>query len=271
MRPFSTAVRAAWRSLSTTAILAGAFIASGPRAWADTDDGVAKKNTWDVSLGAGAVIESAYPGSKKYRAQPIPMITVNYRDLVFFGPDGLGVNVLNWRGLRAGPVMGFDMGRKSSDDHHIDGLRNIQMDANAGGFLSYERGPFEVAATLRQAFVHSDNGLTGKLDAHYRYELIAQKTTLGFGPEVDFGDGKNMQTWFGVTLSEAARSRFRAYNANGGVKDVGANAFLSNRFTDHIVGRIFVDVKELVGDAADSPIVQQKTEVTTGIGVAYHF
>jgi outer membrane scaffolding protein for murein synthesis (MipA/OmpV family) len=41
--------------------------------------------------------------------------------------------------------------------------------------------------------------------------------------------------------------------------------------SEHIVLRGFAGVKELVGDAGDSPIVQQKTQGSVGVGAAYHF
>jgi outer membrane scaffolding protein for murein synthesis (MipA/OmpV family) len=56
-----------------------------------------------------------------------------------------------------------------------------------------------------------------------------------------------------------------------GATDVGLAANLNYHFSKHILLRSFVDVRQLVGSIADSPIVQSKTQVTIGTGVAYHF
>jgi outer membrane scaffolding protein for murein synthesis (MipA/OmpV family) len=229
------------------------------------------KKTWDITLGIGVAGVPTYPGAENYRASPIPLVSVKYRDLFFLSPGGLGMNAVNWRGFRAGPVIGYRGGRDQSDDAHLNGLGDIQPSATAGGFVAYGIGPFEIAATVRQAVIHTENGLTGRLDLHYRQPLIPGKLTLVFGPEVDFANGQYSRTWFGVSPSQSASSGLSAFAPNGGVTDVGLSANLDYRYTEHILLRSFVDIRQFVGDVADSPIVQSKTQAVIGAGIAYHF
>ena len=226
---------------------------------------------WDVTVGIGVGAEPTFPGASAYRASPIPLVSIKYRDLVFLGPGGLGVNVIDWRGFRAGPLLGFGHGRDQSDDPHLNGLGNIEPSANAGGFVSYTLGPVRVAGTVRQAITHASYGLTGRLQVDYRHALVPGRLYFGAGPEVDFANDRYARTWFGVSPGQSAASGLPVFTPGGGVKDVGANANLTYRYTQHILLRGFVDVRELVGDVADSPIVQSKTQALVGAGVAYHF
>jgi len=226
---------------------------------------------WNVTVGIGVGAEPTFPGASAYRASPIPLVAVKYRDLVFLGPGGLGVNVIDWRGFRAGPLLGYGPGRDQSDDPHLNGLGDIARTVTGGGFISYTAGPIRVAGTLRQALTHSSYGLTGRLQLDYRQPLIPRKLFFEAGPEVDFANDRYARTWFGVSPGQSVASGLPVFTPGGGVKDVGANANLTYRYTQHILLRGFVDVRELVGDVADSPIVQSKTQALVGAGVAYHF
>ena len=226
---------------------------------------------WDVTIGVGVGAEPTFPGASAYRASPIPLVSIKYRNLFFLGPGGLGVNLVNWNGLRAGPLVGYGRGRDQSDDPHLNGLGDIARTVTGGGFISYTAGPIRVAGTLRQALTHSSYGLTGRLQLDYRQPLIPRKLFFEAGPEVDFANDQYARTWFGVSPGQSAASGLPVFTPGGGVKDVGANANLTYRYTQHNLLRGFVDVRELVGDIADSPIVQSKTQALVGAGVAYHF
>lgn len=225
---------------------------------------------WNVTLGIGLAAEPDYPGARRYRPSPLPMVSITYRDFLFLGPGGIGINAINWHGLRAGPVLGFGFGRRQSDDPHLNGLGNIQPSVNAGGFAAYRFGPFELNGTVRQAVTHTGYGLTGSASFNYMRPLIPKKLALALGPEIDLANGEYEQTWFGVSPAQSARSGLPAYTASGGVKDVGLHAILTYRYSEHILFRAFGDVRQFSGSAANSPIVQSKVQAIIGVGGAYH-
>ncbi len=267
-------------TMAAVALLVGASSLFVPAAQAQTatqeqpgmpSSPPASKGDWDVTLGVAVAAQPIYPGAKDYWPWPTPLVSVKYRDLLFLSPDGLGMNVVDWHGLRAGPIIGIGLPRYESWDSHLRGLGDIQPSANAGGFVTYSLGPFEIDGTVRQAIVHTSYGLTGRVALSYRQPLIPGRLEFAIGPEVDLGNDEYDRTWFGVSSSQSARSGLPTYTPGGGATDVGLTANLDYHFSKHILLRSFVGVRQLVGSIADSPIVQTKTQAIIGTGVAYHF
>ncbi|HUZ33498.1 MAG TPA: MipA/OmpV family protein [Xanthobacteraceae bacterium] len=283
---FNGALRRSGTKLKSTVIavmtLVGALLSAYPlAAWAQAlpeeeleQKGLAPQappGNWDITLGAGIAAVPTYPGAKDYHARLVPLASITYRNTFFLGPSGLGMNAINWNGFRAGPVLGYLGGRNQSDDPHLNGLGDIQPSLTAGMFASYRMGPFEVGGTVRQAVVHTNNGLVGRVQLDYRRPIIANKLEFDVGPEIDLGDSQYERTWFGVSPGQSARSGLPAFTPGGGVTDAGAHLMFNYRYSEHILFRAFGDVREFVGDASNSPIVQSKTQAIIGIGIAYHW
>lgn len=75
--------------------------------------------SWNVNLGLGVAARPVYPGAKRYEASPVPMLSVRYRDTVFLTPEGLGINLVNYNGFRAGPLLSYFAGRDQGDDARL--------------------------------------------------------------------------------------------------------------------------------------------------------
>ncbi|MEM6667002.1 MAG: MipA/OmpV family protein, partial [Pseudomonadota bacterium] len=89
-----------------------------------------------------------------------------------------------------------------------------------------------------------------------------------------FADDEYMDTYFGVSNAEAARSRFTAFDAGAGIKSAGVIADTRYQWNDNWAVTAEASWHRLVGDAADSPVVDlagEENQFTAGIGVAYRF
>jgi MipA family protein len=233
--------------------------------------GQPKTGNWNVTLGAGVIGEPDYPGASGYRARPFPLVLITYHDFLFLGPLGLGANVINWNGFRAGPIIGYEGGRDQDDDPRLSGLGNIEPSLTAGGFASYRSGPIGISVTVRQAVTHTSNGLVGLASLSYRAVIVPRSLDVAVGPDVEFADAQYDRTWFGITPTQSADSGLPVFTPGGGVRDYGLHAVLTYRYSEHIVVVGLATVKELTGDIADSPIIESKTQGLVGLGVAYHF
>lgn len=141
----------------------------------------------------------------------------------------------------------------------------------AGLFAAYRIGPFDVSGTVRQAILHSKDGLVGRVEMDYRWSFLDRKLNIQAGPEIDFGDSPYERTWFGVTPSQSVASGLPVFSPRGGIKDTGAHVSLTYVCSRHLLLRMFADCRRLCGDTADSPIVQKKNQVIVGFGPVYHF
>jgi outer membrane scaffolding protein for murein synthesis (MipA/OmpV family) len=233
--------------------------------------GQAAPDTWSVTLGAGLAAVPRYPGADRHKVRPVPLVSIAYGDRLYLGPLGLGLVALHWRGLRAGPMLGFQGGRNEGDDPHLAGLGDISSSATGGAFAAYRLGPLAVSTVVRQAISHRTNGLSGLLEINLHHRLPGSRTFLIVGPDLEFGNGDFERTWFGVTPDQSALSALPAYTARAGIDRVGLHVAVTHLTSGHWLLRAFASFKELTGDAATSPIVERRSQFLIGAGVAYHF
>ena len=225
---------------------------------------------WSVTLGAALASVPRYPGADTRRIRVRPLFLVRYENL-FLGPLGLGWSAINVGGFHAGPILGFEGGRRASEDPHLTGLGDISRSVTGGAFVRYRVGSFEISATVRQALTHSGNGLNGLAQLDYHAAIGPQRLVLIVGPKLGFANRQYEQNWLGVTPIQSEQSGLPVFTPGGGIKDVGVRASITYSSTEHLLIRAFADLKKLTGDAANSPIVQNRTQTLVGVGAAYHF
>jgi MipA family protein len=226
---------------------------------------------WTATVGAGLEESARYPGASTDRMHPVPLVSLDYGGRLFIGPLGIGVAALRWNGFRAGPVLGFERGRNESDDPRLAGLGDIPTSITAGVFAGYAYGPLAISATARQAVSHSSNGLSGLLQVDWRCAFPGVRTLVTAGPDLEFGDGNFERAWFGVSPNQSFTSGLPVYAPRGGINRVGLHAAVTHRVSRHILLRFFARLSDITGDAAESPIVERRSQISVGAGIAYHF
>ena len=83
-----------------------------------------------------------------------------------------------------------------------------------------------------------------------------------------------MESYFGVSSAQSEKSGLSPFDAGGGFKNVGITLGLDYVFTDSIGIGGRAQYKRLVGDAADSPIVDDKgsaDQFFSGLFLTYRF
>jgi outer membrane scaffolding protein for murein synthesis (MipA/OmpV family) len=228
-------------------------------------------NSWNFNIGGGVGIGPDYQGSDHYKVHPVTIGSLSYRNVLFVGPAGAGANFFHVEGLRAGPVLGYRGGRKETVDVHLKGMGNISASIEAGVFLDYDLGPFTLSGTYRHALTHSNNGAIGRVQLDFEQKLFNDELDVHVGPEVDFGDSRYVTKWFGVTPAQAAASGFRVYTPHGGANGAGVYLTADYYFTPWLFLHSFGSIRELIGDAGNSPIVMKKEQAVAGMGLVFHW
>lgn len=266
--------------MKNTVLLAAALIALPVAAIAQQPPAPPEKKDWDIRLGAGASYQPDYEGSDDYEVAPIPLLMVNYRDLVFFRGMTLGANAFTLQGpregdkLQLGPLLRYQKGRDQDDNDALRGLGDIDAGAELGAFITYRTGPWSTGLTIfRDVSDAYDGGMTAKVTGGYMHQF-SPKLRARSELFATWADDNYTETFFGITALQAQRSGLRQYKAEGGVKDVGLSLDLDYSFTEHwgITGRL--GYKRLLGDAADSPLVEDKgsaDQFSTGLTLSYKF
>ncbi|VTQ73556.1 MltA-interacting MipA family protein [Stenotrophomonas maltophilia] len=87
----------------------------------------------------------------------------------------------------------------------------------------------------------------------------------------DYGNRGYMQTWYGVSPEQAARTGFAQHKPKAGLVSAGLGLKWSHRVGRNGNWYISAEGTRLLGDAADSPIVQKANQFGLMSGYTHRF
>ncbi len=270
------------QSAALALALVVAFIGAGSAGAQESYEGASGKS---VTLGAGVLVKPKYEGSNDYEVIAIPLIIPRFsggggnsrfkkfRERVSFkGLDDIRIRALQSNGFEVGPVAGYRSGRDQDDARRLNGLGDIDGGLVLGGYAGYRIGPtiFDVSASTQ--VTGDDTGVQVRLGVETEQQVSSwMKLTARLGTTISGDD--YMQDYFGVTPAQAATSGagLPVFSADAGIKDVhvqlGSKIELAERWLLRFRGRY----ARLVGDAADSPVIESEDQLSGSIGLGYRF
>ncbi|MGL4575688.1 MAG: MipA/OmpV family protein [Burkholderiaceae bacterium] len=253
-----------------------------------------KDSPWDVSIGAAAVSTPEYEGGKKSVTGLAPDLNVSYRTQSF-GTFGVGAKSrgISWTIVENddysfGIAIGASSGRVDNKDgtlfkpgsKRLRGMGEIKSSTDYGVFGHVTLGlPFSVQimrntgdgkVNSRDFSIDGHGGTTANLSVALPIP-ITPAVELSISPNLVWADKKYTQTYFGVTAAQAARSGFKAFKAEGGLKSVGLDMSVGYKIDKHWSASAGLSYSQLRGDAAKSPIVQEKGQASAFVGASYGF
>lgn len=211
-----------------------------------------------VDLGLGVQSKPTYPGADDNEARPW-FIGRN----LSFGGNGDG------NGFSFGPSFSLVGERETSDDPALAGLSSIERAYELGVKARYRQGPVSAYAAMRRGF-EGHEGLTGEIGMDYRTDL-SDRVSLTSGVELGFANSDFTNTYFGVSPEESANSGYAEYDAGGGLTSAAIKFQASYAVNDKTAVLGEVSYGKLLGDAADSPIVQEEWQPSLKLGVVRRF
>ena len=210
-------------------------------------------NKWNVVIGAGGIYAPKFEGSDEFEFQPFPMFSATFGEHVTVDPRGISINVYNHQRFSFSAKVGYDPGRKEDDSDHLQGLGDIDAGAVVGGKLAYGLGPVELYTSFDKTIGGSD-GLVGTVGANISHSY--NQFLFSAGASAIWADSNHMDSYFGVTAAQSARSGLAAYDAGAGFKRVDVEASVTYVTQKNWLVQSQIGIGYLVGDAADSPSVQ---------------
>lgn len=230
------------------------------------------------AIGPGAV--PAFDGAKKYQLIPLMIGNVEWKGVeVQLRGLGARVDLLGDSRVQIGPVFNFRQKRNSSLDGsgRVKLLNDVDSAVELGGFVGYRfggnrygQGEVAVDVTLTKDVNDGHDGLIGSAQVSYAV-YRSEKFFLNVDAQTSFADKKYMRAFFGVTPIEASRSGLTAYRPNGGIKDAGAGLTAGYQFNLKwgLIAR--AGASYYLGDARESPIVKEGSELQAIGGLALSF
>ncbi|MBW1255123.1 MipA/OmpV family protein [Pantoea allii] len=233
-----------------------------------------------LTLGGGANVTPRYSGSDKSRVTTAMVLDYTMAN-GFFASSTRGIGYGNNIGkFDYNAALSYRAGRKDHDvdsDSLSDGsdyLRGMgDVKGSALGVFGLGYGVADWLNLQLQAevpFSERNNGAA----LHFGINsplYTSPNNTVTLALTGSWGTDKYMQTYYGVSASQSAASRFTRYDAGAGVYAWSMNLDWTHKFNEDWSVVAAAGVTQLTGDARNSPIVQRKTSPTGSLLVTYRF
>ncbi len=236
-----------------------------------------------VALGAAGVPD--YEGSNDYEAAPALISRYTWKSgrYVAFGgtPEAgrairLEANLMpqsrsaTWK---IGPLIQYRLGRDGVEDSQVDEMEDIDDAVELGFFVGEERGNMYLGLTFVADVSDEYEGYLVALEGRYK-KPITNRFGLIFGANVSYASSDYMETYFGVSPSDAGKSGLPTYKPDGVIKDVGLSLAAKYKPGANWGLMGFVKYNLLLSDAEDSPLVDdegQKHQSIAGVAISYSY
>ncbi|MBM5572694.1 MULTISPECIES: MipA/OmpV family protein [Deefgea] len=237
--------------------------------WAEASDG---KN-WQAATGLGIAYAPEVMGGDVYEASPMGSLDLAHRSGFFISTSkGVGWSYTvnpNWQ---AAIFLAPSEERKEKDqltDHiTFKGMGEIKAAAQAGLALNYIWGDLELSTTIFTGLANRNRGQQIKLGADYT-AYGSEHFALILNGGLTASNADYQQRWYGVSAQQAKQSGFKAYQAGSGLTlgSVGVTAIVP--FSKELRLINSVSYNQLLGDAADSPLVKSKGSAAVSAFLQY--
>lgn len=234
--------------------------------------------TRSVSVGGAVIFSPKYEGSDEFDVTGIPLIFPQFGEgslanrLTIYGADDVRFRLFNFGGFEFGPLAGYKFEREEDDGDLLGGLSDIDGGLLIGAYAGYRLDALLLDVAYATKVTGDDEGylirvgLSAELPVTDRFKLIGR---VG----ANYADDNYMQTNFGITAAQATTSTalLGVYTPEAGFKDAYVQLGARIELTDRITLMPRLRYSRLLGDAADSPVVETEDQLSGSLGVTYRF
>lgn len=240
------------RFLAAIALGACTLVSAQAMAQSQPYEQVETPKTWKVDMGGGFVRGFSATGDSTKDVNWTFWGSASYRDTVYAnGLDGLGYNAVKTDDFRAGVQL-----RPRFAAGEIEGVENRPELGADAALYAYKRlpGNVVVGGRIQQDVTGDDAGFAWQAQVgHQRVTPVGLLQVMAYGRG---GDDDRLNRYFGVTDAEAAVTDYQAYQGDGGISAAGVSAFLAVPIGDRFGVGTFVNYEKYLGDAANSPLIE---------------
>ncbi|MEM8636414.1 MAG: MipA/OmpV family protein [Pseudomonadota bacterium] len=234
-----------------------------------------------VVVGAAALPE--FEGADRLRAVPLIVSRFSLLDseVEIEGLEGR-VDLIRDPVWRAGPAIGVVLPRNENiaDTAQIVALPDVDVAAEIGAFAGFRipfgalpEGTLTGTATVRHDVAGSHNGLTVDSELEYFF-AVNRMLRIGVSANASFATNDYFDTYFSIDADGSAASGLAQFDAGGGARDVGLEIYSILSFSKRWGVFSRLSYNRLLGDAENSPIVQDAgsaDQFFVGTGLFFRF
>jgi outer membrane protein len=227
-------------------------------------------------VGAAVGFVPDYIGSDDYTFGVAPYFRYTFtgqeRYVQLFATE-LTLNLLNSKKYRFGPVINYHFGR--DDDVEDDAVKRMveiddTVEVGVFGDIAWidpqnPRNRFLLGATLLKDAGDESDGFRARFSARY-WRQIERAVDLNLGAGLIYSDDDYTNHYFGVNAGNVGTSGLPFFEADGGVQQYFLTAGVVTYLSKEWLLGAGVRYARLTGDAADSPVVDDRGDENQWIG-----
>ena len=231
--------------------------------------------------GFGLGVTPDYIGADDYYFGGLPLARYQFKDSYRYASlvgTYVDLNLVDHPIIRFGPTGQLRLGRSDVSDRAVRELPSISKTIEAGVFGALEfvapsdpRKRLRLDLRIQQDLAGGHDGwiASGAIQGWYPIEGLAE---VGLALGTTYGSHDYMSTFFDVREQDSAQSGLAPFSAGAGFRDVRLTLGALVPVTEHWLVGASVMFMRLVGDAAESPIVDDRgspNQISGGLGAAY--
>ncbi len=231
----------------------------------------------DISIGVGTLFAPRYYGSSDYRAQLLPVLSVQRGIFFLDSTRGTGVQFETESGFSASQSIYYDLGRLDKDSDlrpgskKLAGMGNVHGSVTTRTQLMQQFTPW-LAADAEAEFALKEGAHRNRYRVSAKFTLAhTEKDSIGFDLNTHFGNSRFNQAYFGVTDKQSTQTPFHPYKTHSGLYAYSVSLSWDHAITSHWNTSLQVTGMRYADNVGDSPIVNRRSFATGLAAVTYTF
>ena len=238
---------------------------------------------FEGAIGLVGTWHPEYSGANKHSLSLVPAGFIRYGRITVSGAGGfttrrdddvergLAASLVQRKDLKVNLALRLDNGRRESSSDRLAGLGDIERTVRARLLVRWSPDDrWTLSASSSVDALGRNGGYWGDVGIAREWRL-SPSSTLQFGAVLNYAGDRYLQTWYGVTPEQSARSGYAVYTPDEGLRDVAVGLTWRTEYNRHWAGFFSFSTSRLIGAAAASPLVQQPGSWSAGSGLVWRF
>lgn len=184
---------------------------------------------------------------------------------------GLGLELRRTRSMRLNLGLRVDSGRSEDAAPALAGMGDVKRTVRVRLGATWAFAPqWELRAGWTIDAFGRGGGNLGELKLQHDWPL-APRLHLTTGASLSLAGDRYLQTYYGVTPAQSARTGYPVFEPGMGLRDVSLFSTLRADIGEDWVGQLGAGVTHMLGDAAHSPLTQRRTGWSVSAGLGWRF
>lgn len=218
---------------------------------------------WSVGLGLGGAWSPEYRGADSYEVKALPWFQVRKGRFSLNPVTGLSYDLLASESWTLAPTLSYAEGRDNTAA--LEDFEDVRGSLMAGFLVSWESGHWQWNGDIAGPVTGDLEGVRARGYLRYRGQ-ITDRLKFAVGPGASWGSDRWNQSLFDISAEDAASSGLKRYHAGGNYIQGSMNGRLTYLLTRQLSVSAVTQYSRLLGDAADSPIVDETGDANQWLG-----